>query len=123
MARAFDRQVAELQIRAPVLNRYTALGTPVTEPVGQVPLRKGGARGTHALRNRASAWRKVLAPAGSQHGCIGGRLVPLACAFGRLPGRAAPSRFQMTRLRIEDDSCSNPMTATSTTRMIAAASS
>ena len=34
MARAFDRQVAELQIRAAVLNGYTALGIPVTEPVG-----------------------------------------------------------------------------------------
>ncbi|MDO5759365.1 MAG: IS5/IS1182 family transposase, partial [Rhodobacterales bacterium] len=34
MARAFDRQVTEHQIRAAVLNRYTALGIPVTEPVG-----------------------------------------------------------------------------------------
>lgn len=34
MARDFDRQVAELQIRIAVLNRYTALGIPVTEPVG-----------------------------------------------------------------------------------------
>ena len=34
MARDFDRQVAELQIRAAVLNRHTALGIPVTEPVG-----------------------------------------------------------------------------------------
>lgn len=34
MARDFDRQVAELQIRAAVLNRYTALGIPVSEPVG-----------------------------------------------------------------------------------------
>ena len=34
MARDFDRQVAELQIRAAVLNVYTALGIPVTEPVG-----------------------------------------------------------------------------------------
>ncbi|OLS52821.1 hypothetical protein BV392_12990 [Rhodovulum sulfidophilum] len=33
MARDFDRQVAELQIRAAVLNGYTALGIPVTEPV------------------------------------------------------------------------------------------
>ena len=28
MARDFDRQVAELQIRAAILNRFTALGTP-----------------------------------------------------------------------------------------------
>ncbi|SMO93262.1 hypothetical protein SAMN06265173_1269 [Thalassovita litoralis] len=34
MARDFDRQVAELQIRIAVLNRYTALGIPVTKPVG-----------------------------------------------------------------------------------------
>jgi hypothetical protein len=34
MARDFDRQVAEIQIRITVLNRYTALGIPVTEPVG-----------------------------------------------------------------------------------------
>ena len=33
MAREFDRQVAEIQLRIAVLNRYTALGTPVTEPV------------------------------------------------------------------------------------------
>jgi hypothetical protein len=34
MARGFDRQVADLQIRAAVPNGYTALGIPVTEPVG-----------------------------------------------------------------------------------------
>ena len=34
MARDFDRQVAEIQIRVAALNRYTALGIPVTEPVG-----------------------------------------------------------------------------------------
>ena len=34
MARDFDRQVAEFQVRIAVLNRYTALGIPVTEPVG-----------------------------------------------------------------------------------------
>jgi hypothetical protein len=32
-ARDFDRQVAELQVRAAVLNRFTRLGTPVTVPV------------------------------------------------------------------------------------------
>ena len=30
MARDFDRQVAELQIRAALLNRFTQLGTPQT---------------------------------------------------------------------------------------------
>lgn len=34
MARDFDRQVAEIQVRVAVLNRYTALGIPVTVPVG-----------------------------------------------------------------------------------------
>ena len=34
MARDFERQVAEIQIRIAVLNRYTALGMPITEPVG-----------------------------------------------------------------------------------------
>ncbi|MEP2469989.1 MAG: IS5/IS1182 family transposase, partial [Paracoccaceae bacterium] len=33
MARDFDRRVAEIQIRIAVLNRYTALGIPTTEPV------------------------------------------------------------------------------------------
>jgi len=33
MARDFDRQVAELQVRAAVLNRFTRLGTPITAPV------------------------------------------------------------------------------------------
>ncbi len=34
MARGFDRHVAEIQIRVAVLNRYTVLGIPVTEPAG-----------------------------------------------------------------------------------------
>ena len=34
MARDFDRQVAEVQIRAAVLNRFTALGIPVTVALG-----------------------------------------------------------------------------------------
>lgn len=34
IARDFDRQVAELQVRIAVLNRCTVLGIPVTEPVG-----------------------------------------------------------------------------------------
>lgn len=33
MARDFDRQTAELQTRIAILNRFTALGTPVTRPV------------------------------------------------------------------------------------------
>ena len=34
MARDFDRQVAELHVRVAVLNRFTALGIPVTKTVG-----------------------------------------------------------------------------------------
>ena len=34
MARDFDRQTAELQVRIVILNRFTALGIPVTRPVG-----------------------------------------------------------------------------------------
>jgi hypothetical protein len=33
MARDFDRQVAEIQIRIAGLNRYTALGIPITVPL------------------------------------------------------------------------------------------
>jgi hypothetical protein len=33
MARGFERQVAEIQILIAVLNRYTVLGIPITEPV------------------------------------------------------------------------------------------
>ena len=33
-ARAFDRQTAELQVRIAILNRFTALGIPVTQPAG-----------------------------------------------------------------------------------------
>ena len=33
-SRDFDRQVVELQIRAAILNRYTALGSPITQRVG-----------------------------------------------------------------------------------------
>ena len=34
MARDFDRQVAEFQVRVAVLNGFTALGTPITEVAG-----------------------------------------------------------------------------------------
>ena len=33
MARDFDRQTAELQVRIAILNRFTAIGIPVTRPV------------------------------------------------------------------------------------------
>ncbi len=48
MAKAFDRQVAEIQVRIAVLNRYTALGIPVTEAVGWLCSGKGNL-GHHKL--------------------------------------------------------------------------
>ena len=34
MARVFDRQVAEFQVRVAVMNGFTALGIPVTDAMG-----------------------------------------------------------------------------------------
>ena len=34
LAKDFNREVSEIQVRVAVLNRYTALGIPVTETVG-----------------------------------------------------------------------------------------
>ena len=34
MSRDFDRQTAELQVRIAILNRFTALGIPVTQSIG-----------------------------------------------------------------------------------------
>jgi len=53
MARNFDRDVAGIQVRVALLNRYTALGTPITEPVGYVRLGKGQARPATDLWNKA----------------------------------------------------------------------
>ena len=44
VARDFDRQVAEFQIRVAVLNGFTALGIPVTKAMEQVCLGKGEVR-------------------------------------------------------------------------------
>ncbi len=41
MARDVDRQTAELQLRFAILNRFTALGIPITEPVVQAARGKG----------------------------------------------------------------------------------
>jgi hypothetical protein len=54
MARDFDRQVAELQVRAAILNRFTQLGTPVTVRVGSLRLGSGVVRPLIALLNKAS---------------------------------------------------------------------
>jgi hypothetical protein len=53
MARDFDRQVAEVQVRISVLNGDTALGIPDTEGVGQVCPRKGEPRSKIDLCKRA----------------------------------------------------------------------
>ena len=53
-ARDFDRQVAEFQVRAAVMNGFTALGIPVIEVVGQVCPGKGEACPSALLCNRAN---------------------------------------------------------------------
>ena len=53
IARDFDRQVAEFQARAAVLNGFTALGIPVTTAAGQVRPGKGELRQSGDLCNRA----------------------------------------------------------------------
>jgi hypothetical protein len=52
MARDFDRQVAEVQVRVAILNGFTALSIPVTKVVGQVCPKEGTARPSDNLRNR-----------------------------------------------------------------------
>ena len=34
MSRDFDRQTAKLQVRVAILNRFAALGIPITQPIG-----------------------------------------------------------------------------------------
>ena len=53
MARDFDRQVTELQIRVAILNRFTAIGTPQTQRVGWLRSREGKIRPQADLCNRA----------------------------------------------------------------------
>lgn len=52
-ARDFNRQVAGFKVRVAVLNSFTALGTPITETVGQVCSGIGEARLSKDLCNRA----------------------------------------------------------------------
>jgi hypothetical protein len=59
MARDFDRQIAEVQIRIAVMNGYTALGIPVTETVEWIRLGKGKPRASQVLCNRAP-WTQKL---------------------------------------------------------------
>ena len=51
MARDFDRQVAEFQVRVAVLNGCTALGIPVTKVAGQVCPGEGAVRPSDDLCN------------------------------------------------------------------------
>jgi hypothetical protein len=53
MARDFDRQVAELQVRVAALNGCTALGISVTKVASQVCPGKGSVRPSADLRKRA----------------------------------------------------------------------
>ena len=53
MARDFNRQVAELQVRLAVSNGYIALGIPVTVPAAKIRPGKGAARLDNDLCNRA----------------------------------------------------------------------
>ena len=53
MARDFERQVAELQVRIAVLNGDTALGIPVTQAIEQVRPGKGELRSEPDLCNEA----------------------------------------------------------------------
>ena len=49
-SRDFDRQVAELQTCAEILNRFTTLGTPQTVRIGSVRLGIGAVRPAAELR-------------------------------------------------------------------------
>ena len=53
MARDFERQTAELQARIAIPNRYTAIGPPVTRPVGRPSYGKGEARLSAVSCNKA----------------------------------------------------------------------
>ncbi len=65
MACDFDRQVAELQIRAAILNRFTALGTPKTHRGGWVRSTEGETRPHDDLCNRARMTYACNAPSSS----------------------------------------------------------
>ena len=61
VARGFDRQVAELQVRVAVLNGYTALGMPLTEAVGQVCPGNGAVRLSLDLCNKGLSRLQIVA--------------------------------------------------------------
>ncbi len=59
IARDFERQGADLQITAAILNRFTALGTPQTLLVGSVSPEEGKTRSQADLGNRAPPTGKI----------------------------------------------------------------
>jgi hypothetical protein len=59
MAREFDRQLAELLVRAAVPNRFTRLGSPATVPVLYDELQPASARPSGDLLNKAPYRRTV----------------------------------------------------------------
>lgn len=59
MARDFNRQVAEFQVHAAVLNGYTALGISVTEVVGWVCPEMGAFQPSSDLCTRADRRQKL----------------------------------------------------------------
>lgn len=59
MAKDIDRQVAEIQVRIALLNRYAAIEIPITEPAGQICPGKGEVRLQPDLRNKASSNMKL----------------------------------------------------------------
>lgn len=56
MARDFDRQFAEIQIRIAVLKRYTALGITFTETIALIRLGSGRERPTPEFFNKTLTW-------------------------------------------------------------------
>ena len=54
MARDFDRRVVEVQIRIAVMNGYTALGIPVTDPLDESVRGKGSLRHQRVCATEAS---------------------------------------------------------------------
>ena len=85
MARDFDRQVAELQVRIAVLNGYTALGIPVTEERGigpsgerETPTITGFAQQSRLLR-RLMAGRRMTLAARAAIGTKTGRTLSCSC--------------------------------------------
>ncbi|MBL3611008.1 hypothetical protein JMM60_19890 [Rhodovulum sulfidophilum] len=59
ISRDFDRQTAEIQVRIAILNRFTDLGIPVTQPVGESQAGKERIRSSGISCNKAIIRRKA----------------------------------------------------------------